>query len=1705
MIVSENTWWASLKHGGMLLAPSRLAQYFAQHTQPLDSWTEDRLRRALTRAANSTQVDGSLLDTVLVEVIGLKDGNDFGWQSGSNVDRKFSRPALTGEIIRPRRIWLGPKGAVLPVFVDSEPRIGLGRGRRPFSRVVEWLRSTGHRIALLTNGRQWRLLAAGPDWEAWAEADTGLWFEEGRAGLQVTALRTLLSPAALVPEKAGELSPLITAIDASRRGQAELSSELGERVRQAVELLIQSHGDVLGNRPDITPRAIYVAATRIVMRMVVALFAEARDLLPRDNAIYHQCYGLQGLREALERVGSSDRLQHHHGAWPRVLALFRLIYQGCYHPALPVMRYGGGLFESGDPSASDPVRRVLAIFEDPETAPRDETVYRLLTLLCRSRTRVRQGTSTIWIQVPVDFSDLSSEYIGILYEGLLDYELRRAEEPVIFLALGDEPALPLSRLEAMDDRALPALLEKFKQKQKVSAGEDGGGEEGEEGDAEDEEGTEELEEDLEETELQDAEQQDDNLDEAVEADAAYESGADALRATRERALEWARRAALAGKLMPKPKGSKKGGASQTSFAYDDTLTRIAKTLIRRIVPAGEWFLVRWGGTRKGAGTFYTRPALAVPTAHRTLRPLVYDPPIGDDGEPNEQAPLAEWIPRLPEQILALKICDPAMGSGSFLTASLRFITDGLFKSLHVHGRIVADGVRTLARLTAPNATFNVDAGSDAIEDRLSDEYIPCRPDAEDFEERLRTRLKRHVVERCIYGVDLDPLAVELGRLALWVETMDRELPFEFLDHKLKQGNALIGCWFDRFRDYPAMATHRDGGDEEGTKRIKDFRENTLKPALAKWISPQCTMLEEVDGHSPEALHFEARSTIEKIHGLSVTDTEERERLYRTAGPDAPTQAKLKDAFDTWCALWFWPADSLEMVPLPSQFQYLTAESQEIVARLKREYSFFHWELEFPDVFTEEGAGFDAVVGNPPWEIQKPSSLEFFSNVDPLYRTYGKQDALSRQQEMFEADPAVSEAWLHYNARFKALSNWFGNVGEPYGDYVDFRGRDQESGDRFALVKTWRSRDNYTFHDRWRSRRKERTCYADRTHPFHHQGSADINTYKLFAETGHSILRNGGFLGLIVPSGIYTDKGASALRTLFLNECRWHWIFGFENREKIFDIDSRFKFCPIIIEKGGMTEEIQTAFMRRRLEDWEEAEQHSIPYARAQVERFSPKTKAILEIRDRRDIAILQKIYSNGVLLGDTNPEGWQIKYAREFDMTNDSKLFPALPKWQKDGFVPDIYGRWIKPAAVQEFVMPTPGWIPLLHGGYVHEAEIEEIALPLYEGRMIGQFDFSQKGWVSGKGRTAVWRDIPFDNKVIEPQYLLAVQNIADFRPKICFMDICSATNARTMYATPLHDVPCGHSAPTLQCEHLSTALSLSSVANSFVYDSLLRNRVGGLHLTLNYLEETALPRVPVPVKRFLMTLVIRLAMSAKPFAPQWLQLRSREFPEISNLPWKRLWAIAPSERLRLRCILDAVVAETYNLTFDDLAWILRDCDHTVANVNNKAFARTLDPKGFWRIDKDQHPELRHTVLTLVAFRDLKTLIDRLDGDKSRAIAEFCTMNDGEGWMLPETLCLADLGLGHDERAQQPQPVREKLGPRFLDWQLAQSVEESWAECELHARNLLGAYAYEQLEFELSNPTPSPDASTPKASPSDDPDDFQLVPPDYSPQGKLEF
>lgn len=256
---------------------------------------------------------------------------------------------------------------------------------------------------------------------------------------------------------------------------------------------------------------------------------------------------------------------------------------------------------------------------------------------------------------------------------------------------------------------------------------------------------------------------------------------------------------------------------------------------------------------------------------------------------------------------------------------------------------------------------------------------------------------------------------------------------------------------------------------------------------------------------------------------------------------------------------------------------------------------------------------------------------------------------------------------------------------------------------------------------------------------------------------------------------------------------------------------------------------------------------------------------------------------------------------------------------------------------------------------------------------------------------------------------------------------------------------------------------ALGGIMSSLVYDWQMRRRIAGTNVNKCFVMESAVPRREALSSR-LALLASSVSSPSWLVADQWLRIRN-EIPTIAATAVKALWAICSARRTEMLAMLEAATAILYGVDEDIYRLILEDCDWPLEHLIKGG--RSLNPVGFWRVDKKKYPEHRHTILSLVAFRDLQEKINECGGDTAAGIEAFCNQNDGQGWMLPETLRLADYGLGHDDRAQEHQPVRECFGPRFYDWQLAQTPEESWRECHLHARNLLGEAGYQRLIDEI--------------------------------------
>jgi len=1353
---SQFAWWSRLRHSGLLLSPVVQIEKYAEEPEELKWYQPDKLRTAYTRFAASIDrskdrpqlAQGDILtwvDAVLEKYIGHTDQR---LARSHNIPESLTAIFRIGsrtETLKPDRVLFAEDGKtpLLLVKTDTSPHVGRGKGRTEYAKFLELLRGSGHRLGLLTNGLQFRLVYAGLDFESWCEWESERWFEDSEGTEELLGLRQLLFPTQSTNNKSevigAGLPGLLHAVEESRKRQADLSQVLRENVRQAVEMLLVDVSTASRTDPELfhalmspessdkqlndaeAHEALMQATVRVVMRMVVCLFAESRGLLPVNDLIYSQSYGVRTLYELLDETtrheGSQLGLMSRQSAWPRLMALFRLIHGGSAHGGFTLRPYGGALFRPGDADNPDAVSRALFILEHKVTV-NDSTIYRVLKKLLRGPLPVLRGKTKTYVEGPVDYTELRTEFIGLIYEGLLDYRLKRTTEelgPQVFLNLGRNPVLPLSVLENMledkpkDVKDLFDKLSKEKVTATVSSEDDEDDDSGEES-------------------SESEESEDESTEVKVEINAEEEelhgqSNLDANQAAR----RWARKAIIETKLVGKQK------KRETDTEYDKRIEVSIDELIERVVAPGEFYLVRAGNTRKGSGTFYTRPQLAVPTVHRTLEPLCYDK--NDDGT---------LTPKTPEQLLALKVCDPACGSASFLVAALHYLTNALYRSLCHHCGL--DDPRQAAKITLPFGTPTTGKDTDAI--------VPLPPDdpnrGEEFAERVQALLRRHVVERCIYGVDINPLAVEFARVSLWVETLDQELPFSFLDHKLKVGNSLVGAWLNRVQDYPIMAWSRlqRESDKKGelkdySKAIKEHRNDHIKALVRQWIGdngPQHQLAFAKDEETVESVQRDAAIAIEDLHSLpmSADGISQREDAYKQRILSDERRQRLKTAMDAWCSIWFWSPQIIESCPLPNDLSTDLSAKPETLAEIKRlaaEQKFFHWELEFPDVFHEAESGFDVMVGNPPWETSKPISMEFFTEFDPIYRTYSNQDAKKEQKTMFARDASIAERWRNYLARFGAMSNWVSHAHNPMG----YNPRTQDGPSPFNLMDKgaqWRKSDVH--HADWKSMRADRFGFVEpESQPYRLQGAGDINLYKLFLELAYSLLNERGRLGFIVPSSLYTDAGTKDLREQFLERSSWEWLFSFENKKKIFDIHGSFKFAATIVGRQSTNGQVplKVAFMVHELTAWEQTPPPVFDFDRRLIPLFSPNSKSLPEVRTKRDLDICELVYENGFRVGQ-GQKGWKIKYGCEFHMTNDSKHFSALDKWKNKGFERDCFGHW--------------------------KSKEGEVALPLYEGRMVGQCDPSQKGWVSGKGRTAVWREIPFDEKTIEPQYLMLDQQFPD-------------------------------------------------------------------------------------------------------------------------------------------------------------------------------------------------------------------------------------------------------------------------------------------------------------------------------------------------------
>ena len=491
MNTEENIkWWSELKHGGMLISPVLVEQYFA-NIDEISNYKYNQLRDKYIsfESIRSSQKDIEKIDTKVITtwidyvLHVILEHNPDHIAKGKYINEKYKLRTILGQQLSPDRVIFSDASRQYPILlvsIQKSDKIGIGKDRKKYTEFIELLRGTGVKLGVITNGVQFRLCYAGLDYDAWTEWDASMWFIEGEWRKQLDGFIALVGKNGL---KLEDNNPkLRSIIEESRNKQSEISDILGQQIREAVEILINQLDITVKTNPELLEaitkdidgtqksdqqinNALYQAASRIIMRIVVLLFAEARNLLPRDIIEYNESYGIEGLFEQLKMAlvyENQLNIKNQYGAWRRIISLFNLVHEGSSHYIVPLQGYGGILFERGDLSSEDEILQCISIFESINFKLSDYQVYQILEKIKIGKLKVKQGNKNVWVKGPVDFSDLKTEYIGIMYEGLLDYSLKRASEPLIILNIGTQPILPLYNLEKMTDKEIRDLIKKLK-------------------------------------------------------------------------------------------------------------------------------------------------------------------------------------------------------------------------------------------------------------------------------------------------------------------------------------------------------------------------------------------------------------------------------------------------------------------------------------------------------------------------------------------------------------------------------------------------------------------------------------------------------------------------------------------------------------------------------------------------------------------------------------------------------------------------------------------------------------------------------------------------------------------------------------------------------------------------------------------------------------------------------------------------------------------------------------------------------------------------------------------------------------------------------------------------------------------------------------------------------------------------------------------
>ena len=808
-----------------------------------------------------------------------------------------------------------------------------------------------------------------------------------------------------------------------------------------------------------------------------------------------------------------------------------------------------------------------------------------------------------------------------------------------------------------------------------------------------------------------------------------------------------------------------------------------------------------GHARKTTGSYYTPDELVQLLLTSALDPVV-------------KHTVGAHPDRAADALLELAVVDPACGSGHFLLAAARRLAD------HV-ARIRSTGT----------------------------------PTPDDYQRALRD-----VVRRCIYGVDMNPLAVELCKVSLWMESIDPGLPLTFLESHIRCGNSLIGTTRALMGDQvpESVWVALEGDDRKVTRSLKRRNKEEIEGQLSLLFEPR----DETD-----SLRDAMRAVEQSPDADAATLADKQEQWRTLLASQAYEHEKL--VADAWCAAFLWPKSEPGEVAeaAPTTAAWLALRDQEVAPspvlvettrRIADDYRLFHWELAFPHVFAR--GGFDVVLGNPPWERIKLQEQEFFATREPAIAN--ARNAAARKK-LIAALPAINPVlWKDWTSATR--------VAQGQSHFV-------------------------------RQSRRYPLC-----------GKGDVNTYALFAEHNSNVLASRGCAGFIVPSGIVTDHTTKEFFNTLIDGHSLDSIYHFENESLVFKgLEHRYRFVLLTI---GESTQVDLLFYARRAIDLRDLRRH-FSLAPADFAVLNPNTRTCPTFRSRRDADINLAMYRrSGVLWRENDSDGnpWGLRFLRMFDMAGDSALFRtradlASAGWCLDGdrfrldgkFTLPLYeakmihqfdhrfGTYLGQSEAQENQRKLP---ELDHAAHADPAKVSQPRYWVLEQEVAARLEsIWDRGWILG------WRD---------------VTRAGDIRTVIACIIPRVAVNDKLLLMMPT--------------AHPRLVAALYANLSSIPFDYSARQKVGGVSLKYFTMRQLpALPPVAYAtpatwapstrIRDWLVPRVLELAYTA------W---DLKDFAEdCGDFGPPFIWD--PERRFQLRCEIDAAFFHLYGISRDDTAHIL--------------------------------------------------------------------------------------------------------------------------------------------------------------------------------------